>query len=72
MREPSGQTKRGVYVRVLYVHQTEERDRAAAEEPSEEEAAAAAAGQGRREEYERRLAAWKGRLRSLWRMNDGH
>ena len=46
---------------MLYVHQTEERDRAAAEEPSEEEAAAAAAaGQGGREEYERRLAASSG------------
>ena len=53
----------------------EERDRAAAEEPTAEEALAVTevgAGRGVREAYERRLAAWKGRLRSFWRMNDGY
>ena len=52
----------------------EERDRAAAEEPAAEEALAAMAapaGQEVREAFERRQAAWKGRLRSFWRMNDG-
>lgn len=53
----------------------DERDRAAAEEPTAEEALAATEaepGQGVREAYEERLAAWKGRLRSFWRMNDGY
>jgi hypothetical protein len=52
----------------------EERDRAAVEEPGADEALAAMeapAGQGVREEFERRQAAWKGRLRSFWRMDDG-
>ena len=53
----------------------DERDRAAAEEPTAEEGLAATeagAGQDVREAYEGRLAAWKGRLRSFWRMNDGY
>ena len=53
----------------------EERDRAAADEPTLEEASAALgamAAQDAREAYARRLAAWKARLRSFWRMNDGY
>ena len=42
-----------------------ERDRAAAEEPTRAEAEAGG------EEFERRWAAWKGRLRNFWRLNDG-
>ena len=54
----------------------EERDRVAVEEPSAAEATAAVGDAGGGDggaaaEYERRLAAWKGRLRSLWRMTDG-
>ena len=56
----------------------EERDRAAAAEPTAEEARAVEAATGTpaeqaaREAYQQRLAAWNGRLRSFWRMNDGH
>ena len=52
----------------------EERDRAAVEEPTAEEALAAATvpvGHEVREAFERSQAAWKGRLPSFWRMNDG-